>query len=110
MKLTGGQIVIETLVREGVPYIVGIPGHGVEVSWSVASINAPFATGAAWRDAIYLSTDERFDPGLDVLLGARGASSGLLVEGGGDPSYAATRRVVVPPASEDGQRFLRQSF
>jgi acetolactate synthase-1/2/3 large subunit len=28
MKLTGGQIVVETLVRERVPYIVGIPGHG----------------------------------------------------------------------------------
>jgi len=26
--LTGGQVVVETLVREGVPYIVGIPGHG----------------------------------------------------------------------------------
>jgi acetolactate synthase-1/2/3 large subunit len=28
VKLTGGQIVVETLIREGVPYIVGIPGHG----------------------------------------------------------------------------------
>lgn len=28
MKLTGGQIVVETLLREGVPYILGIPGHG----------------------------------------------------------------------------------
>jgi len=28
MKLTGGQIVVEALVREGVPYLVGIPGHG----------------------------------------------------------------------------------
>ena len=28
MHLTGGQIVLQTLVREGVPYIVGIPGHG----------------------------------------------------------------------------------
>jgi len=28
MKLTGGQIVVETLVREGVPYVAGIPGHG----------------------------------------------------------------------------------
>ena len=28
MKLTGGQIIVETLIREGVPYIVGIPGHG----------------------------------------------------------------------------------
>ena len=26
MKLTGGQIVVDTLVREGVPYLVGIPG------------------------------------------------------------------------------------
>jgi acetolactate synthase-1/2/3 large subunit len=26
--LTGGQIVVETLIREGVPYVVGIPGHG----------------------------------------------------------------------------------
>jgi len=28
MKLTGGQIVVETLIREGVPYVAGIPGHG----------------------------------------------------------------------------------
>ena len=29
MKLTGGEIVVRQLVNEGVPYIVGIPGHGV---------------------------------------------------------------------------------
>lgn len=29
MKLTGGEIILEYLVKEGVPYIVGIPGHGV---------------------------------------------------------------------------------
>jgi acetolactate synthase-1/2/3 large subunit len=29
MKLTGGEIVIKQLVNEGVPYILGIPGHGV---------------------------------------------------------------------------------
>ena len=28
MRLTGGQIVAEYLTREGVPYFVGIPGHG----------------------------------------------------------------------------------
>ncbi len=28
VKLTGGQIVVEALAREAVPYIVGIPGHG----------------------------------------------------------------------------------
>ena len=28
MKLSGGQIIVETLIAEGVPYIVGIPGHG----------------------------------------------------------------------------------
>ncbi|MBN1343357.1 MAG: thiamine pyrophosphate-binding protein [Phycisphaerae bacterium] len=28
MKLTGGQIIAEHLIAEGVPYIVGIPGHG----------------------------------------------------------------------------------
>ncbi len=28
MKLTGGEIVIESLVRHRVPYLVGIPGHG----------------------------------------------------------------------------------
>ena len=29
MKLTGGEIVVKLLVGEGVPYIIGIPGHGV---------------------------------------------------------------------------------
>lgn len=29
MKLTGGQIVMKSLKREKVPYILGIPGHGV---------------------------------------------------------------------------------
>jgi len=28
VRLTGGQIVVETLINEGVPYLVGIPGHG----------------------------------------------------------------------------------
>ena len=27
-QLTGGQIVAEYLAGEGVPYMVGIPGHG----------------------------------------------------------------------------------
>jgi acetolactate synthase I/II/III large subunit len=29
MKLTGGEIIVKQLVNEGVPYIIGIPGHGV---------------------------------------------------------------------------------
>lgn len=29
MRLTGGQIVAEYLIRERVPYLVGIPGHGI---------------------------------------------------------------------------------
>ena len=26
--MTGGEIVAEYLIREGVPYVLGIPGHG----------------------------------------------------------------------------------
>ena len=29
MKLTGGEMIVKQLVREGTPYILGIPGHGV---------------------------------------------------------------------------------
>lgn len=29
MMLTGGEIVVKQLISEGVPYIIGIPGHGV---------------------------------------------------------------------------------
>lgn len=29
MKLTGGEIIVKQLVKQGVPYILGIPGHGV---------------------------------------------------------------------------------
>lgn len=29
MKLTGGQIVVKYLEKEGVPYVLGIPGHGI---------------------------------------------------------------------------------
>ena len=29
MKRTGGQIVMDYLAREGVPYVLGIPGHGI---------------------------------------------------------------------------------
>lgn len=29
MKLTGGEIIVEYLVKEGIPYVIGIPGHGV---------------------------------------------------------------------------------
>jgi acetolactate synthase-1/2/3 large subunit len=28
MRISGGQAVVETLIAEGVPYLVGIPGHG----------------------------------------------------------------------------------
>jgi acetolactate synthase-1/2/3 large subunit len=28
MRLTGGEIVVEYVIRQGVPYIAGIPGHG----------------------------------------------------------------------------------
>jgi thiamine pyrophosphate-dependent acetolactate synthase large subunit-like protein len=28
MRLTGGEIVAEYLISEGVPYVLGIPGHG----------------------------------------------------------------------------------
>ncbi len=28
MNLTGGEIIAEYLIKEGIPYIVGIPGHG----------------------------------------------------------------------------------
>lgn len=28
MRLTGAEIILEYLIREGVPYLVGIPGHG----------------------------------------------------------------------------------
>ena len=29
MQLTGGEIIVKYLIHEGVPYILGIPGHGV---------------------------------------------------------------------------------
>lgn len=29
MRLTGGEIIVKLLEKEGVPYILGIPGHGV---------------------------------------------------------------------------------
>jgi acetolactate synthase-1/2/3 large subunit len=29
MKQTGGEIIVNALIKEGVPYILGIPGHGV---------------------------------------------------------------------------------
>lgn len=29
MKRTGGEVVVEKLIREEVPYVIGIPGHGV---------------------------------------------------------------------------------
>jgi acetolactate synthase-1/2/3 large subunit len=31
-RLSGAQIIVEYLVRQGVPYAVGIPGHG---SWNL---------------------------------------------------------------------------
>ncbi len=29
MKLTGGEIIVKQLINQGVPYVLGIPGHGV---------------------------------------------------------------------------------
>ena len=28
MRLTGGEIIVEYLIKEGIPYVAGIPGHG----------------------------------------------------------------------------------
>lgn len=28
-KMTGGEIIVQQLINEGVPYIIGIPGHGI---------------------------------------------------------------------------------
>jgi acetolactate synthase-1/2/3 large subunit len=40
MRLTGGQIIAHYLVREGVPYVVGIPGHGC---WAIVDAFADFS-------------------------------------------------------------------
>jgi len=40
MRLTGGQILAHYLVREGVPYAVGIPGHGC---WAIVDAFADFS-------------------------------------------------------------------
>jgi acetolactate synthase-1/2/3 large subunit len=40
MRLTGGQIIAHYLVREGVPYAVGIPGHGC---WAIVDAFADFS-------------------------------------------------------------------
>ncbi len=44
-----------------------IAGEAITVNWSVTNLgNGP--TESDWSDAIYLSTDADFDPGVDVLL------------------------------------------
>jgi len=40
MRLTGGQILAHYLVREGVPYVVGIPGHGC---WAIVDALVDFS-------------------------------------------------------------------
>jgi acetolactate synthase-1/2/3 large subunit len=40
MRLTGGQILAHYLVREDVPYVVGIPGHGC---WAIVDAFADFS-------------------------------------------------------------------
>ncbi len=40
MRLTGGQILAEFLVRQGVPYAAGIPGHGC---WAIVDALADFS-------------------------------------------------------------------
>jgi acetolactate synthase-1/2/3 large subunit len=39
MRLTGGQILAHYLIRQGVPYAVGIPGHGC---WAIVDAFADF--------------------------------------------------------------------
>lgn len=46
MKLTGGQIIAEYLVRRGIPYIAGIPGHGI---WALLDAFAEPAIAARVR-------------------------------------------------------------
>ncbi len=80
----------------------GIPGHVLEVTWTVENINAPFRADAAWQDEVYLSSDDVYDPGLDTFLGRRTAWSSLLDSDEAPPQYTLSRSVVLPPATASG--------
>jgi hypothetical protein len=54
--LTGGEIVAEHLVRRGVPYLVGIPGHGCLALLAAIREGRPYSlTGLEGREVLQFS-------------------------------------------------------
>ena len=67
----------------------------MEVSWTVDNVGQRFAPGP-WVDRLYLSADDRFDIGSDLLLGSFTRATDLL-EGTG---YSRTETVALPSLTD----------
>lgn len=67
-------------------------GSTIDVSWTVKNIGADPANGN-WIDRVYLSTDDQFVIGQDILLGAFAAGTTPLAGGG---TYTQTKTLNLP--------------
>ena len=90
------------------PAAEGYPGQEIAVEWEVDNIGAPPGDlPRTWLDALYLSEDAAYDPGVDIHLGSFARSTGR--DASGKPtlaSYTETASVRLPADTPEGARFI----
>ena len=73
----------------------GVAGESLTVNWTVGNSGTGQWAGN-WQDAVFLSSDDKYDPGVDVLLGFA-LLSGVLSPGG---QYNQSKVITLPDAIE----------
>ncbi len=76
-------------------------GQLASITWTVQNNDLDRAASARWTDAVYLSSDLRWDP-TDVLVGTLDHREALAANG----SYMATLSKVLPPAPAGQAHFI----
>lgn len=82
----------DVVVSEITPAASGFSGQSFSINWQVKNIGIGGTLQGQWYDDVYLSTDEVFDQGTDIHLGAIANASELK----SNESYAQTGTFVLP--------------
>jgi len=100
ITVSGEQVRADLVVSLVTAPPAGTGGQSVNVSFTVTNQGTGATLGGAWKDRVYLSTNDTFGGG-DILLGER-AHSGVLAASG---TYTETIGVALPLTS-DGTYFI----
>jgi len=79
-----------------------VSGQALDVSWTVENTGVGATNAEEWRDGVFLSRDQFFDPDQDLFLGRR-TRSGVLPPGG---SYSAADVPLSIPFGAEGPYFV----